>query len=589
MKRVFYTISTIAMMAFSLTSCQKDEKVITHFTASLEQSDGQEGKIHLDGHILKWNGGEKVLVFSSNNTYRRSFTVTPNADDATFADLSSPLGIYASAPYTAIYPLTIGTLSRTSVELPNIQHTPDGSLCEFPMYAQSDNTIFRFKNLCGAIRVRLQQNGVSIKKIEVKANNVCGSFNIIDYPESPCVNANSSHASAGNSVKLICQNAQSIDEQHDFYIYLPVGTYNTMELDIYDNQGGVCTKTGHNIVVQRSKVSTVTCGTLEFEEPTLPDGCLPGTFSVSETKEVRFSKGNLQYTTVGTHTTATGTSPGTWRFAEHQYDFVGNGAVGNVYKDGIKCNNENISSNYTGWIDLFCWATSGWDCGNIHYQPYNYEGGSRNQGYGYGPLEGIYANIDLLVGSYKYSDWGQFNAISNGGNQPNVWRTLNKTEWSYLMSSRGGNTPTINGHAHCFSADVKVNGIPGILIFPDAFVWPNNVTNIPSRFNHKIPVDINREDYDFDDPEYDNWNGIDYNISEFQILQAAGCVFLPAAGYRYWQNFYRGNTLGQYASSEAWSREYQYSFYFEDFGQTIFYYGNERNVGQSVRLVQDIN
>lgn len=588
MKKVVYTLSAIAMMVFGMTSCQKEEKVITHFTATIEQNSSQDCKMYLDGHNLKWNGGEEVMVISSNHS-NRSFTVTPNADNATIAELSSSLGIGTSALYTAIYPSSISTSSETSVVLPSVQSTIDGSLCEFPMYAQSDNTNFRFKNLCGAIRVRLQQNGVSIKKIVVKANNVCGRFDIIDHPDAPCVNVNSSNASTRNSVGMTCRNAQSIDEQHDFYIYLPVGTYSTMELDIYDDQGSVCIKNGQNIVVQRSRISTITCGTLEFEEPALPEGCLSGIFSVSATNQVCFSKGNLQYTTIGTHTTATGSSPGTWRFAENQYDFVGNGTLGNVYKDGIKCNNENVSSNYSGWIDLFCWATSGWDCGNTHYQPYDYEGGSRNQGFGYGPLQNGYANIELLVGTYKYSDWGQFNAISNGGNRANVWRTLNESEWSYLMSSRDGNTPTINGHAHCFSADVKVNGIPGILIFPDAFVWPNIVSNIPNRFNHKIPVNINREDYDFDDPEYDNWNGIDYTIPEFLVLQEAGCVFLPAAGYRYWRNVYDVNGQGIYASSEAWSREYQYSFYFKDFGHAIYYYGNERNVGHSVRLVQDLD
>lgn len=55
----------------------------------------------------------------------------------------------------------------------------------------------------------------------------------------------------------------------------------------------------------------------------LPEGVLPGLFSVSEGRQVRFSKGNLQYQA----------STGTWRFAEHQYDYVGR-------------DNEKISETY---------------------------------------------------------------------------------------------------------------------------------------------------------------------------------------------------------------------------------------------------
>ena len=43
------------------------------------------------------------------------------------------------------------------------------------------------------------------------------------------------------------------------------------------------------------------------------EGVLPGFFSVSETKKIRFSKGNLQYQA----------STDTWRFAENQWDFEG--------------------------------------------------------------------------------------------------------------------------------------------------------------------------------------------------------------------------------------------------------------------------
>ncbi|MBQ0154797.1 MAG: hypothetical protein KBS70_08475, partial [Bacteroidales bacterium] len=58
-------------------------------------------------------------------------------------------------------------------------------------------------------------------------------------------------------------------------------------------------------------------------------GSTIGSFSVSPTTKVTFAPGNLQYQA----------STNTWRFAEHQYDYVGDA-------------NTNISATYDGWIDL---------------------------------------------------------------------------------------------------------------------------------------------------------------------------------------------------------------------------------------------
>lgn len=95
-----------------------------------------------------------------------------------------------------------------------------------------------------------------------------------------------------------------------------------------------------------------------------PAGCNPEIeqlepFSVAPGRQVFFSPGNLQYNAAaGTHQCAEGTTqPGTWRFAEHQWDYIGS-------------DNTNISASYNGWIDLFGWGTSGWNSGANAYQPY---------------------------------------------------------------------------------------------------------------------------------------------------------------------------------------------------------------------------
>ena len=54
------------------------------------------------------------------------------------------------------------------------------------------------------------------------------------------------------------------------------------------------------------------------------------------------------------------------------------------------------------------------------------------------------------------------NAISNGGNSSNRWRTLTRNEWYFLLFRRT-NADKLQGQA-------TVNGVHGYVLFPDGFV-----------------------------------------------------------------------------------------------------------------------
>lgn len=167
--------------------------------------------------------------------------------------------------------------------------------------------------------------------------------------------------------------------------------------------------------------------TVTFTTKTLPSGVVKGLFSVSEDKQVLFSQGNLQYQA----------STNTWRFAENQFDFVGDNIRGNVMENGEKCDNALIASDYAGWIDLFGWGTSGWNNGNKYYHPYDYFHDSTwiHEVSGYGPVLNN-SHLCNLYGDTKNADWGVYNSIVNGGNQPNQWRTMTKDEWMFLTRKR---------------------------------------------------------------------------------------------------------------------------------------------------------
>lgn len=279
-------------------------------------------------------------------------------------------------------------------------------------------------------------------------------------------------------------------------------------------------------------------------------GILPGVFSVADGRTVQFSQGNLQYRA----------STDTWRFAEHQYDYIGG-------------NNTKISSTYSGFIDLFGWGTSGYDHGAICYQPWSTSNDDNN----YKPYGA--KNMNLYDGSGK-ADWG-YNAISNGGNTENLgWRTLTGDEWLWVLGPSkvdavpGNNcrkSSTVNGVENARFAKTKVNGTKGLIVFPDSYTHPDGVA---APANGSINV------YGIF-----NWNDDNYSVDDWGKMEAAGCVFLPDAGYRLETSVYDVGSGGRYWSSAYKPDLSAYCVRFvSDYVATM--HDSFRYRGLSVRLVR---
>ncbi|MBR3565085.1 MAG: hypothetical protein IKN91_01980 [Paludibacteraceae bacterium] len=86
-------------------------------------------------------------------------------------------------------------------------------------------------------------------------------------------------------------------------------------------------------------------------------------------------------------------------------------------------------------------------------------------------------------GSNIYTDWGEFNAIKNGGNVPNMWRTLTREEWYYLMG-RNNNGMWLSCTIFLDSVYNTPNGTTkvtrGVIIFPDNYLPFPILTHIHS-------------------------------------------------------------------------------------------------------------
>ena len=298
-----------------------------------------------------------------------------------------------------------------------------------------------------------------------------------------------------------------------------------------------CTLTvdGNNIAMPTKTVEAGHIYNISRSVPSVPEGAINGRFSVSDTKKVYFSKGNLQ---------ATYNTSWTWAFATNQWDYIGN-AAGNTSING----GGTISG--TGTVDLFGWvgAACTWT-GAAQYGISNVT--TANQ----------YGNV---AGEALKSDWGTL-AITNGGNTANFgWHSLASSEWDYLFKTR--TTPSGVRYAHA-----TVNSVPGLVLLPDD--WSTDYYSL-DKVN-----DANSTAYTDNVISSSDWTS---------KLEAHGAVFLPAGGYRNGATVSDAGVQGTYWSSTSSTTISARGFYFK----SATFMGNTqnfvRNRGCSVRLVYDAN
>lgn len=232
-------------------------------------------------------------------------------------------------------------------------------------------------------------------------------------------------------------------------------------------------KSGSRIVQQDINLEENHPLTVNKEMEANLEGALPGVFSLSPTRKVHFSKGNLQYQT----------TTKTWRFAEHQWDF-------------ISAANQGVED---GWMDLFAWGTSGYN----HMLDYEY----MPDGYSTNCKLLAYMDKEADLGDHSgKADWG-YNAISNGGGSTNIWHTPLAEEWNYLLKER--KTPS-----KMLYALANVNGVNGLILFPDDWNKKNYKMNKVNNGGALVGFDANII-------SLSTWE---------EIFEPNGAVFMPAAG-----------------------------------------------------------
>lgn len=496
MKKTVLRIVSIVLLLNSVTftSCQKDETADgIIFRAKMEDCTSSDGKTALNGTHLYWSPGDKIVVFGSRPGKSGIFETRAN-HSAGWTEFKKNEEVGTGpfdGPYRAIYPVSsVGDV--THISLPAVQHSEDGILDHyFPMCAQTRTDMLEFKNICGVIRLSLykpdvyaSRPDVRVKAIKILAETeINGHFELSYDGNNPVI----TYADGGtNEVWFVCDKAQSISSLKSFYIFIPPGRYRNLKILILTDDGRYCEKTLKNNVVlncYRSQTTDITLWNtdLTFLKAT-PMGALPGYFSVSPSIQVQFAPGNLDYQM----------GAGTWQFAESQLDDGEYFDFGSGYYPGQ-------GRSYYGYNE---------------YCPY-----------------GFHNELPPFV------DWGM-NAIDNGGNEPNAWRTLSIEEWDYLFHSRPNASEK---YGIAYVSDGRFSH-QGMILLPDDWTLPGGL--------HFTPGWPTLRDYVTD--YYNRFIIQQYNSSQWSEMEANGAVFLM------------GDWFGEYWSSTAInnSQSYGVEFFF---------------------------
>ncbi len=202
----------------------------------------------------------------------------------------------------------------------------------------------------------------------------------------------------------------------------------------------------------------------------------------------------------------------------------------------VGADNSSISSTNDGWIDLFGWGTKD------------------------APFKTSLDDAQYT----SYSNWGAmmndnvFAELKNNG-----YRELKNEEWQYLLA-RPDKTAmaTVNAFGSSYM---------GLLLLPDDFTLPNSCS-YTAGFAQKYATNT-------------------YSFDQWEAMQKAGAVFLPAAGFRNGTTVESHHVVGGYWAAGSYTLGTKPISYYLNFGcgDAFVNYNDYRHTGRSVRLVVDVN
>lgn len=491
-KNVFsnFTALSFAIVAtVMLASCAKEELDTENpvqygkprnvaISATWESGNINKAYMDADSRNVNWQNGDLV-------NFNGTQLAVSNIDGTTakFSGTISPIVNGASDNiYYGVYPISLNpnfTYEGVTITLPAVQSynsTPldKSNIMVGRSITSSDNISIGFKNVCAVLKIGLKcktgetGDNAKIGKIVLSSTNSKLSGNAtITFNSENAISSAAMANDALNQVTLNCGDGASLNSSSFKYFYIMVpntAVGKNLTMKIYDVKGFEMTKTISNL---SNALLSNHVYTTELTTNFVRDYA-PHPFSVSATKKVYFSNGNLWYKV----------SDNTWHFENEQYGY-------HTRISGLIDGGSGESFSTPDGYGLFEWS-----CGTAN-----------NFG------------VELGIGDGStFTDWGYHPIVGGDGTTvypAGTWYTLSAAEWTWLTcGNRNGTGESFPEPTNRFvrqRAFCKVNfgsvTRGGIVLMPD--------------------------DYTGDISGYE---GSNMSSSKWNELQSAGAVFLPAVG-----------------------------------------------------------
>ena len=250
----FRFFSIFVMVGLLLSSCAVDELPTEGGSIVAEMETDQTRTSVTDGGDFSWSAGDQVWLQTTNGSV--------------VGTLSSGAGT-SSAEFT--YGGFVGEMTGKAVYPYNDGHSISGEVLNFVLPASYDlgssltNTnaamygvnvggTIKFNHLAGVMRFKFKDVPAGVNKFTITLDKkINGTFTADLAEEYPVIETSSASAA---SEKTITLNFIALTAKSDISIYvpLPIGTYNSLELGLYDDGQAVWTysKSVTNTVSRKS-------------------------------------------------------------------------------------------------------------------------------------------------------------------------------------------------------------------------------------------------------------------------------------------------------------------------------------------------
>ena len=275
-------IMLLAATLLVVAGCKKDDNKDNNangekmtFTSNL----GGGAKTAITGKDMIWTNNDQIII-------------NGEIFDSEILDggrLAKFTGKVVEPVYQAFYPIGIYK-GENSYELPAIQTYSGNTLSGVnPMYARSTSTSLDFHNICALVKLDLTGTDIVTRIVAAADKPLSGAFSIEGNDTDGYYAKLTSEDPA--TVTLDCGDGVQLNAitPTTFYMALPQGDFTNLTFTVEN-------KAGKTTIAKQLALCPLQAGHLSNEVAQvafLPAGALSGVFSVSATKKVHFSKGNL--------------------------------------------------------------------------------------------------------------------------------------------------------------------------------------------------------------------------------------------------------------------------------------------------------